>query len=150
MLPAQLDVTYDVARDFPAGLYVSWSFGRLAAAEAAACDAAGATCSVGSFRLGLQAAHLFRRDAARLVPWVGAGLGLEFVNFRHSGASSNGFEGFELLLQGGAQYRLRERLSLGPYLQLSVGEYRGMDGHGIRDKTRHGWMGVGARATVGR
>ncbi|HET8542710.1 MAG TPA: hypothetical protein VFL83_22740 [Anaeromyxobacter sp.] len=150
MLPAQLDVTYEWIPDLPVGAYASWAFGRLGGDEAASCDATGASCSVGSLRLGLQAARVFRRAGARLVPWVGAGIGLEFVNFRRSGQYSTGFDGFEALLQGGAQYRLRERLSLGPYLQLSVGEYRSMDGRGIEDRRPHGWVAVGARATVGR
>lgn len=156
-IPLQLDASYQVKKELAAGLYVSYGLGRIGGAFEEACDEAASSCSASALRFGAQALYTlgsFAPLSPRFVGWAGAGVGYERSAFK---GKAGGVEdattasGFELNLQVGADYKLGERASAGPYLMLSLGEYtkvaRERTGLGSREldigKTLHEWIGLG-------
>jgi opacity protein-like surface antigen len=142
-IPLQLDVLYRVTSRVRVGGYFSWGFGL----PGDACDGLG--CSAAVTRLGVEGTYAFAGRS--FVPWVGAGIGYEW-NTIDAGAEKASFTGFELLgLQGGADFAVSPRLSVGPYVAFSLGQYdEGAIGAlkgPIRDKRMHQWLGLGFRGS---
>lgn len=121
---------------------------------------ADATCSALSMRLGLQAEYRFLQGR-RVMPWVGAGVGLEwlFLRLEAGGQESRSYySGPEGVLQGGVDFRLGRRWAIGPYLALHVAEYsrrRFETPLGTQDETipsgeraTHTWTVLGVRSSV--
>ena len=93
------------------------------------CSGQGNSCSGSVVRVGVEGIYRFLPDLA-LAPWVGLGLGYEWLN---TSASSNAFggirashtyRGIELLtLQAGGEYRAGRSWLLGPFASYSLGRF---------------------------
>jgi outer membrane protein W len=165
-VPIQVDAMYTVVPDLAVGAYFSYGFGQVDLDGA--CDIDGVDCSGRSVRLGLQAAYSFSEVSPTFIPWLGAGFGYEWATIK---AEYGGFEGedkadgFEFLnLQAGADFRVNEKFSVGPYMQFSIAQYSSYESSGdvvdpftgeylgrfsdsgsIENKGMHEWLGFGIR-----
>lgn len=92
---------------------------------------AGTSCDAetGTLRIGIQS-QLHLAPGAALDPWVGLTAGYEWLVFEleleNSGDASelaHGAHGFELGLQGGADFRVSSNVGLGPFAALTFGGY---------------------------
>ena len=118
----------------------------------------GASCSVGVKRLGFEAVFHLMSDAG-FNPWVGAGLGYEWLSISYSGDGQTvdgGADGFEFLnLQLGGDFAVNDQFGIGPYAAFSVGQYdtRSISSGGatlsasIDDKAFHEWLQFGVKCT---
>ncbi len=173
MIPLQLDIGYRAIPSLMVGGYVMYGFGFTGDSISEDCDrlkglGVDASCSTHDVRLGIQAQYHFTPDG-KLDPWIGAGIGYEWltfgVDFSSGGASvktSTTGNGVEFInLQGGADFALAPGFGLGPFLSLSVGQYSetstSCDGSGctpdltrsatIDKKAIHEWLTLGVRGT---
>ena len=152
-VPVQLDVAYRLLPRLGLGGYGSWAPAQVGSI----CD--GASCSGQVVRLGLQASWQFDRVLG-VSPWAGGAAGYEWGGYR---AKSGGDQldvtsrGLELGLQGGADWRVLDQLSVGPFLAMSLGRYDQLDvksplgsSSGALPATAvHTWITVGVRGTFG-
>jgi hypothetical protein len=142
-IPVQLDLLYRVSPRLAVGGYFSWGFGLTGDAFE------GLDYSARITRLGVEATYSF--TGRRVVPWIGAGFGYEW-NTVEDGSLEGTFTGFEFLnLQGGGDFEVTRRLSAGPYVMLSLGQYDEAElgdlTGPILHKKLHEWLSVGLRAT---
>ena len=148
-IPIQLDAMYKITPDLSAGLYFSYGIVQLSSDEKDACDAFGVSCSASNTRLGIQAAYAFNQVSPQFVPWAGVGLGYEWLTEKIAlgGVSaSQTATGFEFLnLQVGGDYKVNPKFAVGPYAQLSIGQYSEVESESITDKGVHEWFGFGVR-----
>lgn len=151
-LPIQLDALWRFGERFSAGAYFSWGVALLEGEVADRCDTLGADCSVSVFRLGLEGTYAFTQASQRFTPWVGAGIGYEWVR---SSVSSAGFSGSQRLggwevanVQAGADWPVSRRLAIGPFAMVSIGRYSSVDGNEITEKGWHQWLTLGVRGTL--
>jgi len=148
-IPLQLDLMYRVTPEVAVGGYLSYGFGQLPSDQADACDAAGLDCSATNLRLGVQATYAFTKVSPQFVPWLGAGLGLEWASQEVSfggGSATQDVTGFEFLnLQVGGDYKVSDQFSVGPYFMMSLGQYSSVEGNDIPEKGMHEWLNFGLR-----
>ncbi len=148
-VPIQLDALYRFGPHFAAGLYFSYGFGGLNQEISDRCDALGADCSVSGVRLGAQGTYTFTQLSQRFAPWAGVGVGYEWVNgsvSRGGLSTTQRVTGWEIVnLQAGADFVVRPRFAVGPYVQLSIGRFTAVDGNDIADKAMHEWLNFGVR-----
>jgi hypothetical protein len=136
-IPIQLDALYSFTPAFAAGAYLSYGFAQL--------EGDCADCSASDLRLGIQGTYAFNSVSQQFVPWLGAGIGYEIASV-DNGAGSVDTSGWELLnLQGGADYKVGEKFSVGPYVLFSIGQYSSIEGNDIAEKGTHEWLGFGVR-----
>lgn len=154
-VPLQLELSARLRPELAAGLYASYGLGRAGdAAIYGQCGARGASCSGRAIRAGAQGRWSFT-GVQPFVPWAGAGLGWEWARVDASdpaGGSTVDVNGLELSLQGGGDYRVARRVTVGPYVELGLGRYRAGEvtvsgvsvaSGGISHKALHGWLGLG-------
>lgn len=150
-VPIQADVLWSAER-FAAGIYGSWGPGGF---SGQAC-ADGAACSAQEARAGFQAFWRFPPWRSRAVAWAGAGLGWEWTSQRRERAglsSTTSWNGPELALQGGVEWKLDRRFGIGPFALLGGGRYQRVSlgtpqdsgSAEIADPTLHGWIQLGVR-----
>lgn len=172
MVPLQLDVGYRVIPNLTLGGYVMYGFGLLGDEISSSCDQSKAlgidvSCGVSDLRLGIQGQfHIM--PTQDVDPWVGVGLGYEWLSFS-SEVSSGGrsqevtlkAKGMEFLsLQGGADFNVAPGLGLGPFLSFSLGQYSSTsdscsgecagftnESEDIANKALHQWLLLGVRGT---
>jgi opacity protein-like surface antigen len=155
-VPVQIDALFRVSPNLGIGGYFSYGFGQTGGDIGDACDISGVDCSARVTRLGLQAIYSFA-TAGQLVPWAGAGIGYEWntLEIEEAGESFDAtWKGFEFLnLQAGADYKVNEQFSVGPYVLFALGQYDEADVSGtilnlsedIPDKQMHEWLSFGVR-----
>jgi hypothetical protein len=84
-------------------------------------------------------------------PWIGASAGYQMLDGKDAAGSKSTLSGWEGAFQGGADFELGG-LSLGPFLQMSFGEYGtqkvGSTSTSIASKGLHGFFGGGVRLTI--
>ncbi len=148
-IPIQLDAMYRLTPDLSIGAYGSYGFGFLGDRAKDACDLANLDCSASSWRAGIQATYAVNGMSLGFVPWVGIGTGWEWLKVKSavgglsSEATTSGWEYVNLQL--GGDYRASKQFSVGPFVQLSVGQYRKVESTDIPDKATHEWFTVGLR-----
>lgn len=157
-VPLQLDLGYRVTKEITVGGYFGYGFGVLGSAFKDQNCTGGVDCSSSVMRVGVQGSYTFA-PVGQLAPWLGVGAGYEWGTLKaEAGGVSvkETFRGIEFLnLQGGADYRLAPKVAVGPFVQLSVGQYSrasitgpGIDQSGsIQDKGVHEWLQFGLRGT---
>jgi hypothetical protein len=154
-VPLQADVLWSAER-FAAGVYGSWGPGH---AGAQGCTD-GASCSAQAFRAGVQALWRFPRWSFGAAPWLGGGLGWEWASHRRErlgAATTTTWNGPELALQGGAEWRIRRRFGVGPFVLVGLGRYErvaidtpeAFASGSIADRSVHAWIHLGVRGTIG-
>lgn len=166
-IPLWLDLGYRLDRHWFIGVYAQYGFGFAGGVIDDACDAADAfadvSCTASDIRLGIQAHYHFLNAASSLDPWLGVGLGYEWLSF---GVDGNNAEvtitgsGFEFLnLQFGLDFKAAEHLVFGPFVSFSLGQYGdvsvdcsspiggcgGFSDYEIDDKALHEWLLLGLR-----
>jgi len=159
-LPLQLDLGVGVAPALQLGLYGQWApaaIARSAPLGSGACVGFGASCSgASSWRLGV--AVEYRISSA---PWIGAALGYGWTGYDFRDAAGKGslaYQGFELALQGGADFAVATSWTIGPLAAVTLGRFdrvsasqAGQTASGsIADKAVHGWLQAGVRVRFTR
>lgn len=154
-LPIWIELGYRFGPHLAANLFLELAPVTLASG---ACPA-GAACSAADVRFGLDL-QLHPSPAGRFDPWLGVGVGLEFLNevVDQGGAErETRLGGLELpLLEAGLDVAVAPRLSVGPYVSASFawftsvavregGVRRTFD---VEDRALHGWLQAGLRATI--
>jgi hypothetical protein len=147
-IPLQLDVLYSVNVSLAVGAYFSYGFGSVGDGMDEDCRAFGIDCTASTMRLGAQVQYAFS-PGKQWSPWAGAGLGYEW-NTVDAESDEFTFKGWEYLnLQGGADYKLNERFSAGPYVMLAIGQYDEAELFGesgdVPEKAMHSWLSFGIR-----
>jgi hypothetical protein len=154
-VPVQLDAMWRLSPNLSAGAYFAYGFGQVGDSLDDVCDGPGVDCSARDMRLGAQAAFTFAQPAAKLAPWIGAGLGWEWGTLTAESDDADGsitFSGFDATLQGGADYRLSPKFAVGPFVALSFGRYSDASGDNgfeaeIEEEAVHQWLQLGIRGT---
>jgi len=162
-IPIWLDVGYRPMDELMIGLYFQYGIGFIGGSFDEVCDLDGVDCSASDIRLGVQA-HYHISPLEQLDPWIGLGVGYEWISF---GAEGMGAEitttadGFEFLnLQAGLDISVAEHFKLGPFLSFSLGQFGSasfectggpacggtgsIDGD-IEEKGMHQWLVIGVR-----
>jgi hypothetical protein len=149
-IPIQVEGGYRVLPQLSVGGYLSYGPGLVGSV----CD--GASCSASVKRLGIEAAWRFQQ-AWLVAPWAGLGLGYEWASYKASDGGDElelAYRGFEYLdLQGGADYPVTDKLSMGPFASFAVGRYDhlkvesplGNSDGSIPSATTHTWLTFGLR-----
>ena len=161
-IPIQLDAAYKLSPHLAVGAYFSYGFGLVNESKAMGggiCDQSGVDCSAKVIRLGVQATWTMTYLSKTFVPWASAGAGWEWASLDAEAggvSASYSLSGPEFLnLQLGADYRVAEKASVGPYLGLALAQYSKAEvdvpgfgsGEMDIDKTLHQWLGFGVRGT---
>lgn len=158
-VPVQLDAAYRISSALSIGAYFSYGFGRLGRPLRDDCSMSGVDCSNSNIRLGVQGIYTLRNVSPSFTPWVGMSVGYEWMRIESSGSgisTSATLSGWEFLaLQVGADFAVADRLSIGPYAQISLSQYRSIDARvngrsfsqEVPDKALHEWAGLGIRGT---
>jgi outer membrane protein W len=151
VVPLQVDAMYYLGFGLRIGLY--GGYGILTGVKAPPQGEA----SGSQTRLGAQA-H-FTLPLPIVKPWVGAGIGYEWLSTKTTveGVSAeSGAKGLEMLnLQAGLQLSVLPILSLGPYVQYQMGKYSTFTSGSGGDtdipsgqRATHGWIQGGLRAEL--
>lgn len=140
LIPVQVELNYKLMKNLALGGYFSYAFGMLGDAESDFCDLNGIDCSASGMRLGIQAIYDFSPGAS-FDPWVGLGIGYEWLNLSE-GALDMTLTGWEFAtLQVGADWEISKGFGVGPFLSWGFGQYSSMDLGGlsadITDKGTH-------------
>lgn len=166
--PLWLDVGYRVAPATTLGAYLQLGVGESG-------DACEGECDWSDLRAGIQGQFRLAAPEASLQPWIGAGLGYEWLSFRtlapvmvtdpETGElvevrvrTAEKLGGPELLLQLGLDFLVEESLTVGPYVSATLGQYL-TDGFkcqpnigctaedAVEGSGFHSWLGVGLRGS---
>lgn len=163
--PLWLDVGYTPAAGLTLGIYGQLGVGGVG-------DACVVDCDWTDLRLGAQAELRFL-PGALVDPWLGVGLGYEWLSYRQllttqvtdaTGATRDAtvraterFAGPELLLQGGVDFQVENALRIGPYAAATLGQYLTdsfecqpesdvcPSGSSVDGAAFHAWISVGLR-----
>lgn len=166
-IPLWIDVGYRLTPHWMVGVYAMAGFVLPKTAESA--DPLGGGCPEGldctafGVRLGLQGQYRFS-PSERLDPWVGLGIGYEWIWSNLNGElfnipidASTSYAGPDLVhLQGGLDVALGEGVSLGPFLSVSAMRYTAcateLAGDEVdcelSEQSWHGWLMFGARGAL--
>lgn len=158
-IPVQLDLGYRVSPALTLGGYFSYGIGRVGDGLIfegvppldEACDTDGVDCSMRVYRLGVQLDYRFVGPST--TPWIGAGIGYEWVSFNMDAFGTEielGLKGLEYLnLQGGVDWKVADKFSVGPFAMFSIGQYstgsQDGDDFDIENKAMHQWLQLGVR-----
>jgi opacity protein-like surface antigen len=163
-VPVWLDAGYRFNHDLYLGAYFSYGFGVVNDDRQALCRNVNVDCSASDLRLGLMGRfHL--PPVAQLSPWLGLGIGYEWGSFSLQSAVGNtntdtdsGWSGFEFAnLQLGADYKIAQKIALGPFGSVSIGQFRHLsttntvgnnattNDQDLAKTSLHEWILIGAR-----
>lgn len=163
--PVWVDLGYALSGAVTIGVYAQAGVGGVG-------DSCIGDCDWSDIRAGAQAEWRFL-PGAPVNPWLGVGLGWEWLSFRQlisgmvpdemgnlvtaTGRVSEKFGGPELMLHGGVDFQVEDALRVGPYASATVGQYltdsfectppNGLcppDGS-IDGSALHSWVSVGLR-----
>jgi hypothetical protein len=152
-VPVSLGVAWRFSSGLAVGAYGQYTFAALAS-DAKAKFPGGKGRDI---RVGVEATYALASTGA-VAPWFGLGAGWEWaqVSWTESGVdATSGFDGPEATLQGGADWRVSEALAVGPFVSLTIGEFRSLSAKGggreitveinSSDREIHEWLQVGLR-----
>ena len=163
VIPIQLDVGYNVTKELNVGAFFSYGFGMLASDFKDECDADNIDCSVSNMRLGIQASFAFEDLNPQFVPWIGFGIGYEWMKLDSNVLGTDvtlTYSGFELAnLQLGADFKASPQLRFGPFVSYSFGKFGKVkaEAGGESDsedipsdsKANHTYLTIGVRGQFG-
>jgi opacity protein-like surface antigen len=162
--PLWLDVGYRLTPSFYLGGFFQYGFGTVNEDEQAGCRNANVNCSASDVRLGVMGRYQFG-VAGPLLPWLGLGVGYEWGSFSVRGpilgvdtASEQSRSGFEFAnFQAGADYYLAPRVTVAPFISVSIGQYQSVSttttvgmtttttDEDLAKKSLHEWILIGLR-----
>ncbi|WP_164021492.1 outer membrane beta-barrel protein [Pyxidicoccus trucidator] len=168
VIPLQVDLGYFINSNLYLGASFQYGLGQFA--EDCDGDFDDASCGVTQLRVGLNLAYHFS-PSATLSPWLGVGVGYEHLSLNVSGEAagtsidaSTTASGFEFVnAQGGVDFRVSDKISVGPFATLTVAQYSTsgvkLDVEGdspldfdesedIENKAIHAWLYGGVRMQV--
>ncbi|HET6338619.1 MAG TPA: outer membrane beta-barrel protein [Polyangiales bacterium] len=164
-IPIQIDLGYRVIPNLTIGLYGQYGFGFVGDDASDGCDASSQiSCSAHDIRLGIQA-HYHFQPGQKLDPWIGLGLGYEWMGFSVEGGGlevSSTLHGFEFFnFQAGLDIAVAEHFYIGPVLTLSFAQFSSLSidcssssglcdqmpsaSGDIDEKALHEWLMIGVR-----
>jgi outer membrane protein W len=162
-VPLIIDIGYRVIPNLFVGLYGQYAFGWVSGVFSDACDASSQiSCSAHDMRLGVEG-HFHFMPGEKLDPWVGLGIGYEWLGISASGRgaeASSTISGFEFVnLQAGLDIAVAEHFYVGPFVTLTIAQSSSVsvdcgsgqcgsqfEGNGdIKDKALHEWLLLGVR-----
>jgi hypothetical protein len=153
MVPIWIDGGYRWSPRWFVGGFLAFAPGFLGSALSSACAARSIDCSVFDLRAGADVQY-HQAPRKRVDPWLGAGLGYEWLTIGLSqGANPLWASGFELVnLQAGLDVAVWDRVHIGPFVALTIAEYFWNDGlpfsKPFSDPAPHEWVVLGVRYTV--
>jgi hypothetical protein len=165
-VPFLVDIGAKVIPNLFVGGYVGIGLGISVGALRDRCEESNATCLGSDLRLGAQVQyHILPQGNAN--PWFGYGIGFELIsvsvkpNGQPAGTIASSEDGtveasgFEFAhLMAGVDVRMSRGFGLGPFLDLSLGQYSHMkvdvprwpaEDRDIPDKAMHQWLALGLR-----
>lgn len=164
-LPIWVDVGYRLDPALYLGAFFQYGFGFI---DKKSICLDGFDCSASDVAFGANV-HYHLSPAATFDPWIGAGLGYEFLNFNFkgqippSGATIDGsltLRGPFFSLQAGGDLKATPDFAIGPFLSFSVGRYSRYsadvvstavgqgsttDESGDVENSTHEWLTIGVR-----
>jgi hypothetical protein len=153
-IPIWIDAGYRFDPRWYAGGFVAFAPAWPGGALASECSSNGVSCQPFDLRTGFEVQYHVR-PAERWDPWLGAGLGVEWlvVTFPTQGVQGPPLwaSGFELLnFQAGIDARVEPHTAIGPFLALTASEYiwnsAGPSSNKFDGTAPHGWFVFGVRA----
>jgi hypothetical protein len=110
------------------------------------------SCSATDYRFNAEAIFTARTGSG-VDPWLGVGIGYEWLDLADGPGSDEGITGWTYgVIQAGAEIRIGRQFGLGPFASFSVGEYSSESNNVYaRDFTNqalHEWLQFGLRGTV--
>jgi outer membrane protein W len=151
-IPIGLDAGYLVLPHLLVGLY-----GQYGVALVKKCDPdPGASCSGHDLRFGVQGQYHFSPNEST-DPWLGLGVGYESLVVTESRPNVTHpitWNGWELVnLQGGADFKVSDRMTLGPFLSVSFDQFSTVKADNLsfdlEQKALHEWIILGAKGSFG-
>lgn len=150
--PLWAELNYRFGPSFEAGAYFQYAFLNLGD------DFGGDDGS--DLRLGLQLNYIFAPGES-LSPWIGVGGGWEWLRGDTSidplnlqEVADTSIDGWDVMVQGGLDFHVGDRLTIGPFAALTFGQFGDFEIEGfneddtnIDDKAWHEWLQLGVRAT---
>jgi hypothetical protein len=113
--------------------------------------ASGYSCSGTDYRLRLEVI-LTSRAGFSLDPWLGLGVGYEWLALSVSGSSAITLAGLDGIIEAGGEIRLGSGFAIGPFVGFSLGEYSSGSANGysgsIGNPSLHEWLQLGLRGTA--
>lgn len=151
VMPVQLDVGYSIVPGMMTGAYLQVAPGLV--------DCSFSACG-GAYdvRVGVQA-HVHFYPARKADPWVGAGLGYEWLHSSYSwqeslsnsgpgpsGSSAQTLNGFEFNFQAGLDFRMQSGAALGPVVTYALGKFSSCASACVGSSPpTHTWLMLGLR-----
>jgi hypothetical protein len=154
MVPIWIDGGYRFAPRWFGGLFFAYAPGWTGGALQNECGSL--DCSVFDMRVGAEV-HYHLAPGERWDPWLGAGLGYEWLHIRANGGFPPSAEiwasGFELVnLQAGLDVPVGTRVHFGPFAALTTAVYSWNDSlpssNTFGGPALHAWVVLGVRGTV--
>jgi hypothetical protein len=149
-----IDAGYRINSQWFAGLFFDFAPGSLGGGLSSTCSSNQLRCSVFDMRVGGEV-QFHPAPGSLLDPWLGGGLGYEWlhVGFSGNGGAQTWASGFELLnLQGGLELSLGTRVHVGPFAALTTGIYDWNSAlpfsNTFSGPSLHEWLVVGVMGTL--
>ena len=161
--PLWLDAGWRFTSDFYFGGLFQYGFGTVNDDQQNVCRNANVNCSASDVRLGVMGRYQLPL-IMQAAPWVGLGVGYEWGSFSlqqsvlGNTSTDSSWSGFEFVnLQGGADFRIAQKVALGPFISFSLGQFQSTSTtttngntsttteRDLTDKSLHEWFLVGAR-----
>jgi hypothetical protein len=158
-IPIVLEAGYRLNPNITLGALFQYGFAQVKDNNTTGCGGA-VDCSGHIIRLGIEGIYNFNLDSV-LTPWVGLGVGYEWMGISLSSGGQSGSltaKGLEFLtLHVGGDYRMSSQLALGPFLSFSLAQYSSatLEAGGtsmsmdLTDKKMHEWLQIGVRGKFG-
>ena len=161
--PLWLDLGYRLTPNWYVGGFFQYGFGTVNEDEQSGCRNANVTCSASDVRAGLMGRYQFA-VAGPVLPWLGLGVGYEWGSFSlhqsligdtDTDVSRSGFEFANF--QAGADYYLTPRVTVAPFISVSIGQYQSLSttttigatttttDDDLAKKSLHEWIMIGLR-----
>ena len=162
--PLWLDLGYRLTSNWYLGGFFQYGFGTVNEDQLTGCRDANVNCSASDVRLGVMGRYQFS-VAGPVLPWLGLGVGYEWGAFSvrqtflgvdtDSDVSLSGFEFANF--QAGADYYLAPRVTVAPFISVSLGQYQSVSrtttigmtttttDEDLAKKSLHEWILIGVR-----
>jgi opacity protein-like surface antigen len=161
--PVWVDLGYRFTPNLYLGGLFQYGFGAVNEDEQDGCRNANVNCSASDVRLGVMGRYQFA-PTGPVLPWLGLGVGYEWGSFSvHQsvlGDTSTDVSraGFEFAnFQAGADYYLAPRVTVSPFISVSIGQYQSVSttttlgmttttsDEDLAKKSLHEWIMIGLR-----
>lgn len=154
-VPVTLDLGLAFEKQVMVGAYLRVAPTALAKAAREACAAAALACR--TFDLGAGGQLQWRLPQGAFEPWIGAGIGYEMLAVETPQGAEKAnvlYEGWEVPISLGVDFRTASRFTIGAYGQLTVGRFEKLrvkasgttTESDVPDAAAHQWIEVGVRA----